>query len=276
MASLGAAFAFGILWVRDPLPLSLPDGASEAPPGSRPVSRASGSSAPPAESIRHRVRPPRYTGREPWEGRGLGMTVPAHSDVAWRVEVSEPVDRVSLETPETPEKRAAFRREGTGQWVFQRRIHRETEVRLRIVARDGAARTGSWTLVGVIPDRSPTARIVRPSGPTVRDPAAPGSLVVQAVVGDDYGVQEAVLVGVLTAERASGEDREHRWPLRDVDRDSREEDGGRIMEAVVDLESVAPSAGSRLRLRVEVVDNRVPGPQKTRSDARIVRFEPRE
>lgn len=266
VALLGGALAVGILWARE----NARSPFSGAIPHLRPVPET-GSGASPVESVRHRVRPPRYTEHRPWEGAGLGVTVPARSDVAWRIEVAEAVEWVRLETPGGG---ATLREERPDHWVLQRRIHGDTRVRLRI-SRDGdSSYTGSWMQVEVIPDHPPTARIVQPAGPVFRSPSAPGSLAVEVELADDYGLSEADLVGEHSVSGGEEDRREIRWAL--FSGDDGESPRRRVVRRVLDLAALDPSVGSELSLWVEVFDNRSPRPREGRSEIRIVRFDRRE
>ena len=127
----------------------------------------------------------------------------------------------------------------------------------------------------VLKDRPPTVRIVRPEQPrTVIDPPAEGQpaprVEVEVAAGDDYGVREAHLVA--TVAKGSGEAvkfHEQTFPF-DADIPDPAAPHGRTFRRTLDFGALGLEPGDELYFFVEVLDNRQPTPNRTRSETRFL------
>src|SRR5581483_8104357 len=157
------------------------------------------------------IAPPAYTGRPTRRIGSIAGTAEEGATLTWRVHARDPVRgaRILLDESET-----IALAPGDGALVGGVVVRAPRLVSLRLDGNRGELWRSPPARLDVTPDRPPTVDLVAPAGNVERPAQQPGTLDVEAALGDDYGIARAEVV--VTLAEGAGEDvrfHEQRIPL---------------------------------------------------------------
>lgn len=253
----GAVAAAALLWptARPQAPGSAP-GAVPAIPGE-----------PRRIEAMLEVTPPAYTGLEATRAPSLDARAPVGSTLRWTLRYAPQPDAVELVFHDG--RRLALERDGES-WRASERLQGSTLYRVVPHGVTAADRSPLHRL-DAVPDQPPRVRVLAPerSLTLIDDAAVPATL--RFEVRDDHGVSAQARLRITRTE-GTGENirfHDHERVLA-----GRGERRIRVFETRLRPTDFGLQRGEDLVARLEVLDNRAPQPQLTRSASVILRWPP--
>lgn len=248
-----AVAAAALLW---------PSGDGTAP--LRPRSAAAIPAGPPrmiAQLLR--ITPPAYTGL-PARTAALTARAPAGSRLEWRLRFALQPDSVALESIDG--RRMPLTRNGDG-WAASTTLARSLLYRVVVPGTP----PGPLQRIDAIADTPPVIRVVEPERTLTPLAVGQNSWRLRFDVSDDHGLAAAARLRLIVTS-GEGENISFRETSRSIagSGDRRR----RRFDVQLDIRSLGLTAGNDIVAQLIVADNRVPGPQASRSPSLILRWPP--
>ncbi|MFU8820372.1 MAG: hypothetical protein ACNA8G_02340 [Gammaproteobacteria bacterium] len=211
------------------------------------------------------VMPPAYTGLAMRREDRLDTSAPAGSRLAWRLRFEPQPEAAYLATHDG--RRIPLRREDA-DWLAEHVL--EASLLYRVIVAGAPPVDPRLHRLDAVTDQPPRVAVLEPEQNVVF--AEPGqrewTVIFEAL--DDYGLGASQLL--LTLAQGSGELVDFTQVRRDV------EGEGDVLQrryvSVLDLEALGIGPGDDLVVQLEVVDNKAPGPQASRSASVVLRWPP--
>lgn len=206
------------------------------------------------------IDPPAYTGMEDSSPVEFSFKVPEQSKVTWQMEVGGNPESVNLILDQ---KRQVALSKNNGKWKTSLVLRKPTIYQLEFL-KDDMKITSSFYTINVTEDQDPEVEIVDlPVYLELQEPDTTISFTVNAK--DDYKLSKADLI--MTVSSGSGEAvkfREKRQNLFNSQQTTWEK------KITIDLNNLQIEYGNELYFFVEVMDNKFPKNQSSRSNTYII------
>ena len=219
----------------------------------------------------HRVeiRPPEYTGVAATEGTDWDLNAPEGSTITVTVSVSPGTDAAWIETSDNDS--IPFSTQDGQQPATQWRLTftPEHSIVYQVVLENGGRPTrGDFHRLVILPDEPPALTILQPRERLVLEPAEAWVVSLEALAGDDYGLEEPHIVSTVASGYGEG------VTFRETDRSfgdirQRGPHSLRLRESI-DLRALGMQPGDELYLYVLARDNRQPDPNESRTETLII------
>ncbi|MBS7457487.1 DUF4175 family protein [Coralloluteibacterium stylophorae] len=211
------------------------------------------------------VRPPEYTGLPPREDAGLDSTGPAGTRFAWTLTLAPRPARATLVFIDG--ERLPLERDGE---VWRAELAPAASTLYRLEVEGAPPDDARLHRIDIVDDRPPEIRLRVPDRNLVLAEPDQQRWALEFEASDDYGIGAARLR--LTRAQGTGEVIEVSETVVELEGegDARQ----RRYAHEIDLDALGVGPGTDLVARLEVADNRVPGPQTARSAAVILRWPP--
>ena len=256
---LAAALALAVWW---PRATTVPAGPQVAP-ASGPVTAV----VPRLVAQSLQVQPPAYTGIAPSTTQAMDVEAPAGSVLQWRLRLAPQPAAVDLVLHDG--RRIGLARDGE-DWTG--RLQLQASALYRIVpAGAGGAAPPPLHRLDALPDAPPRVRVLAPErGVTLLAPGQRDWLL-RFEAEDDHGLAPRARL-LVTRTEGSGENLRFHDHVRELQGSG--ERRVRRFEARLSPAEFGLARGEDLVARLEVVDNRAPQPQLSRSASLILRWPP--
>jgi hypothetical protein len=214
------------------------------------------------------VTPPGYTGVKDYESTNLSLSVPDGSNIVWMITFTEKVTAAYIHT--TPSDSSALVKTTGDAFVFQKRFTESVIYRISW-QQPGMALSGSpYYKIEVTPDQAPTLAVSGLNQFTELTFPQQHEINLRAKLADDYGLTTAAIIA--TVSKGSGESikfREEKIAFTQPVHIA-----GKAIDAscIIDLKKLGMEPGDELYFYVEATDNKVPMPNRARTETYFVQL----
>ena len=212
------------------------------------------------------LTPPAYSGQPATVSQELTLEALQRTRAVWTITLNQPVERASIHFSDGDTLALHFNEAGAFQGA--RALRYSGFYYLEIVASTQRRYRSDYYALSIIEDLPPVLTVVQPELRTVIEPGEPAEAAVKILADDDYGLREVRLVA--TVAKGSGENVKFREQALDFDTATKTSSTSWTLESTLDLPAMGMEAGDELFFFVESWDNRVPEPNRGRSETIFV------
>ena len=218
------------------------------------------------------IRPPGYTALRDTTVSDWDLEIPEGSIVSMTLSVSPAPDMVWMETADGDSLPFSTQDDGRSGAEWNLTVAPDHSALYRVVLGiEGRRIPGDFHRLVVRPDEPPTLTILQPRERITLDATASWVVLLEALAGDDYGLEETRIVMTVASGYGEGVTfRETERPFGTIER--RGQHAVRLEESI-DLEALGMQPADELYLYVRARDNRHPVPNESRTEIVIITIE---
>lgn len=219
------------------------------------------------KAMRLQITPPAYTGIKKYTSDTPTLPVPEGSRVQWSLTFSENISSAHIHLTTTDS--SALTGNAGNQFTFEKSLYESVIYRFSWQQADASFAGSAYYKIEVIPDQPPTVVMANNLAQfTELSFPAQHLVTLQARLSDDFGLSTASIVA--TVSKGSGESvkfREEKIAFTQPAQIS-----GKVINATrtIDLRKLGMEPGDELYFYAEVIDNKVPMPNKARTETYFV------
>ncbi|MGH7491083.1 MAG: hypothetical protein ACREOO_01680 [bacterium] len=267
-----AARSFAIMAFAAALVLALPplrpkqSNFPASPQASSPPATSTQTSPVQIEKAAIIVAPPRYTGKPRRELTQFDFEAEAGAQITWQISFNQPLHDAALIILNADT--LALREMRAGIYTTSVYLQESMLYQLCATSSEGKTHVFEYHRVEVVKDLPPAIVVVHPEPRVEINTVGPKSILLEAVIADDYGILQAELVATLA--RGSGEGikfRDSRMPPGNIQKESRRRWRAKMQ---LELHELGMIPGDELYFYLEARDQREPIAQSGRSDTYFI------
>jgi hypothetical protein len=212
------------------------------------------------------IVPPRYTGRPARKLTQFDLEAEAGAQISWQITFNQALRDAALILVNADT--LALREIRAGVYATSVYLQESILYQLCVTTSEGKTHSFEYHRVEIVKDFPPAIVVVQPEPRTEINSVRAQSIRLEAIIDDDYGLQQAELVATLA--RGSGEGvkfRESKMAPGNIQRESRRRWRARMQ---LDLHELGMVPGDELYFFLEALDQREPIAQRGRSDTYFV------